>query len=78
MAKLLKIGAVTVAAVAVVIGGIAVAANVLSERKTQRAIDISRAGRFATGAELSSGQVFVESRGCMECHALTEGTRVHQ
>ncbi len=70
MRKAIRIAAIVVALIAVIAIALAVAANLLSERKRSRVVDVTVAPvAYASGdAVLARGKYLYRSRGCMECH----------
>jgi mono/diheme cytochrome c family protein len=71
MKRSIRILAIAVVAVAVLVGVLAAAAHLLSERKANRVIKLDVAPvAYATGADvIREGKYLYESRGCVECHS---------
>lgn len=78
MSKPLRIAAAVLAGLAIVIAGLAGAAQVLADRKAQRRLELP-AQTVAVGgdaATLARGRYLFESRGCMDCHGANGRGRV--
>ena len=70
MRKAIKIIAIVIAGLVVLGAGLALLASVMSERKRERAIDVSVApvAYVSDDAARARGKYLFESRGCAECH----------
>ncbi|HTE14739.1 MAG TPA: cytochrome c [Burkholderiales bacterium] len=68
MKRVFKFLGFTVVMVVLLVAAVAIAAQLLSERKTHRKVDIKIAAPAIDNASLKQGKYLFESRGCMECH----------
>ncbi|HEX4984560.1 MAG TPA: c-type cytochrome [Burkholderiales bacterium] len=70
MKKAFKVIAVILGVLVILVGGLALAGQVLSDRKMNRTVAVTVAAVAPAGdaAALARGKYLFESRGCMECH----------
>ena len=72
-----KIALGVVGGIVVIVAGAAVTANVLSESKRNRVIEVKLATTSLTNdaSAVGHGKYLFESRGCSECHGADGGIR---
>jgi cytochrome c len=68
MKRLPKLIAIGLVLIVPLVGAVAVAAHVLSERKAHRKVDVKINALATENASIEQGKYLFESRGCLECH----------
>jgi mono/diheme cytochrome c family protein len=71
MKRILKFLGVTMVVLIALAAAIAVAAQLLSERKAHRKVDVKVAALAAGNTSIEQGKYLFESRGCLECHGAS-------